>query len=155
MVGSIYFSLSLLGKLIIGTTKGFIRGKALSVEGHTHNYAAGSHTHSAGNITSGTLPVTRGGTGVTSLDALKSALGISTNNLKYASGTSIFISFNNRRDTIDISSYNINSFILISAIYINETSNMDNSITVGNYTNSHIDFYGDIGTNYLWTIIGT
>ena len=32
---------------------------------------------------------------------------------------------------------------------------MDNSITVGNYTNSHIDFYGDIGTNYLWTIIGT
>ena len=28
--------ISLLGKLIIGTTKGFIRGKALSVEGHTH-----------------------------------------------------------------------------------------------------------------------
>ena len=26
-----------LSKLIIGKTKGFIRGKALSVEGHTHN----------------------------------------------------------------------------------------------------------------------
>ena len=36
MVGSVCFPLSLLGKLIIGTSKGFIRGKALSVEGHTH-----------------------------------------------------------------------------------------------------------------------
>ena len=34
------------------------------------------HTHSASNITSGTLPVTRGGTGVTSIDALKNVLGI-------------------------------------------------------------------------------
>ena len=33
---------------------------------HTHNYAAASHNHSAANITSGTLPVSRGGTGVTS-----------------------------------------------------------------------------------------
>lgn len=36
-----------------------------------------SHTHSASNITSGTLSVSRGGTGVTSISALKSALGIS------------------------------------------------------------------------------
>ena len=35
-----------------------------------------SHNHSASQITSGTLPVTRGGTGVTSLDALKTALGV-------------------------------------------------------------------------------
>lgn len=43
---------------------------------HTHSgYAASSHNHSAANITSGTLPVARGGTGVTSLDALRSALG--------------------------------------------------------------------------------
>ena len=32
---------------------------------HTHNYAAASHNHSAANITSGTLPIARGGTGVT------------------------------------------------------------------------------------------
>lgn len=44
---------------------------------HTHSgYAASSHNHSAANITSGTLAVARGGTGVTSLDALKSSLGI-------------------------------------------------------------------------------
>ena len=46
----------LLSKLIIGNTKGFIRGKALSMEGHTHSqyanvnhihtqYASISHTH--------------------------------------------------------------------------------------------------------------
>lgn len=38
--------------------------------------AASSHNHAASNITSGTLPVARGGTGVTSLDALKKSLGI-------------------------------------------------------------------------------
>ena len=32
---------------------------------HTHDYAASSHNHSASNITSGTLPVGRGGTGST------------------------------------------------------------------------------------------
>lgn len=58
-----------LAKLIIGTSKAWIRGKALSTEGHTH---------SASNITSGTLPLARGGTGVTSISALKSALGISS-----------------------------------------------------------------------------
>ena len=113
-----------LSKLIIGLTKGFIRGKALSVEGHTHSqYAASSHTHDdryytesetnnllsgkaatlhthddryytesetnsllAGKAASshthtmdqlsGILPVEKGGTGVTSLDVLKNALGI-------------------------------------------------------------------------------
>ena len=42
-----------LAKLIVGSTKGFIRGKALSVEGHTHSqYAASSHTHTISQITS-------------------------------------------------------------------------------------------------------
>lgn len=39
--------------MIVGSTKGFIRGKALSVEGHTHSqYAKRSHTHSISQITS-------------------------------------------------------------------------------------------------------
>ncbi len=38
--------------------------------------AASSHNHSASNITSGTLPVARGGTGTTSLESLKSSLGV-------------------------------------------------------------------------------
>ena len=36
------------------------------------------HTHDASQITSGTLPVARGGTGVTSINALKTLLGIDT-----------------------------------------------------------------------------
>ena len=40
--------------------------------------ANSSHTHSTSQITSGTLPLARGGTGVTSISALKSALGISS-----------------------------------------------------------------------------
>lgn len=40
--------------------------------------ANSSHTHSTSDITSGTLPLARGGTGVTSISALKSALGISS-----------------------------------------------------------------------------
>ena len=40
--------------------------------------ANSSHTHSTNDITSGTLPLSRGGTGVTTISALKSALGISS-----------------------------------------------------------------------------
>ena len=80
-----------LNKLIIGITKAFVNKKSISFEGHSHDdryftesemttklngKANSSHNHSASNITSGTLPVTRGGTGVTNIDALKSALGI-------------------------------------------------------------------------------
>lgn len=43
---------------------------------HTHDYAATGHKHSAGDITSGTLPVARGGTGQTSLQALRNAMGL-------------------------------------------------------------------------------
>ena len=65
-----------LAKLIVGSTKGFIRGKALSVEGHIHD---------TGDLISGVLPLIRGGTGVTTIAALKSALGISSSsNLKSA-----------------------------------------------------------------------
>ena len=66
-----------------------ISGKAPSSHIHDDRYytesevnyllsgkAPSSHNHSASNITSGTLPVERGGTGQTSIDGLKSALGI-------------------------------------------------------------------------------
>ena len=99
-------SLSLLGKLIIGTTKGFIRGNALSVEGHTHNYAASSHTHTTSSITSGSFSVSRGGTGrstltsgyflrgngtsavtLSSIDQVKTALGISSSSYSIIFGS--------------------------------------------------------------------
>ena len=52
-----------------------------AISGHTHSgYASSSHNHSASNITSGTLSVARGGTGIsaTDLDDLKNKLGITS-----------------------------------------------------------------------------
>lgn len=43
---------------------------------HTHDYADSGHKHAAGDITSGTLSVARGGTGKTSLQALRNAMGL-------------------------------------------------------------------------------
>ena len=61
----------------LSTMDNTIAGKAAS--DHTHSgYASSSHSHAAGDITSGTLPLARGGTGVTSISALKTALGISS-----------------------------------------------------------------------------
>ena len=39
-------------------------------------FAPASHNHSAGNITSGTLPITRGGTGQTTAAGVRNALGL-------------------------------------------------------------------------------
>lgn len=97
----------LLSKLIIGNTKGFIRGKALVTEDALNGKANISHTHSASNITSGTLSVARGGTGrdaltsgyflrgngtgavtMSSVDEVKEALGISSGGGSYDIGSS-------------------------------------------------------------------
>lgn len=57
--------------------------KYLSEEGLRYFYnqlkskfAAASHNHSASNITSGTLPITRGGTGQTTAAGVRNALGL-------------------------------------------------------------------------------
>lgn len=43
--------------------------------------ASASHNHSAANITSGTLPITRGGTGATSAAKARTNLGITPENI--------------------------------------------------------------------------
>lgn len=78
-------------KLILGSTKIFGLGKELAfasdipsgsdtyskaeIDSKLNGKANSSHTHSASQITSGTLSVSRGGTGVTSLSALQNLLG--------------------------------------------------------------------------------
>lgn len=149
-------------KLIVGLTKGFLRGKALSVEGHTHDdryfteaeinnllsgksptnhnhdnryyteaevngllsgKANSSHTHDASNITSGTLPVARGGTGVTTLNALKTLLGIDTSEnsiTKIVSGTYKGTATNKYDNAtiqvITVSGINKIKFLIVSAM---------------------------------------
>ena len=92
--------------MIIGNTKGFIRGKALATEDALNNKANSSHNHAASNITSGTLSVARGGTGrstltsgyflrgngtgavtMSSVDEVKEALGISSGGGSYNIGS--------------------------------------------------------------------
>ena len=79
---------------IRGLTKAFVNQRELAyksdipsgtdtytrseIDSKLNGKANTSHNHSASQITSGTLPLTRGGTGVTSISALKSALGISS-----------------------------------------------------------------------------
>lgn len=50
-----------------------------AAKNHTHsNYAAASHTHKAGDIASGTLPISNGGTGSSTASGAISSLGIDT-----------------------------------------------------------------------------
>ena len=53
-----------------------MNGKEIQFIGSSSSVPA--HTHSASDITSGVLPVARGGTGVTNLSALKNQLNIET-----------------------------------------------------------------------------
>lgn len=72
---------------------------------HTHDYAASGHRHAAGDITSGTLPVARGGTGQTSLQATRNAMGLgnTTGALPVANGGTGATSAANARTNLGIS----------------------------------------------------
>lgn len=81
------------------------------------------HTHSASNITSGTLPVARGGTGVTTLNALKTLLGIDTSEnsiTKIVSGTYKGTATNKYDNAtiqvITVSGINKIKFLIVSAM---------------------------------------
>ena len=71
-----------LVKMTDGTT---LENKISTMNSAISGKAPSSHNHSASNITSGVLSVTRGGTGQTSIDGLKTALGIggSTQGMSY------------------------------------------------------------------------
>lgn len=56
---------------VTATELGYLEGVTSGVQAQLDGKAAASHTHAASSITSGTLPVERGGTGVTSDDALR------------------------------------------------------------------------------------
>ena len=88
--------------------------------------AAFSHNHSASEITSGTLPVARGGTGQTSIDGIKSALGITGGKVESGSYVGSGGSGYNHQVTLTFSfspkiiiiygcdSLNISSFMIVS-----------------------------------------
>lgn len=70
-------TLAQLGVNATAAELNYVDGVTSAIQTQLNGKAPSSHNHAASNITSGTLPVVRGGTGVTSLDALKTSLGIS------------------------------------------------------------------------------
>ena len=65
--------------------------------------ATSSHNHSADNITSGTLPIERGGTGATTASGAKTNLGFSTSTILYSnsSGSSSTITLSDSASNYD------------------------------------------------------
>ena len=57
------------------TELNYVDGVTSNIQTQLNGKAASSHNHSASNITSGTLPIARGGTGATSASAARTALG--------------------------------------------------------------------------------
>lgn len=60
----------------ISTLWSYIKPKCDAIYQPKGNYAASSHNHSASNITSGTLPIERGGTGATTAAGMRSNIGV-------------------------------------------------------------------------------
>jgi hypothetical protein len=71
-----------LGVTATATELNYVDGVTSNIQTQINGKANSSHTHSVDNITSGILPMARGGTGVTSVTALLTNLGLSK-----ASGT--------------------------------------------------------------------
>lgn len=142
----------------MGSTKAWIDlltdgTKELSFSDHTHDdYAASSHTHSASDITSGTLPASRGGTGYTSLSSLKSALGISSSSLQYAlKSVSIPASADSARNNTDPNSATTTLGLSFTpyAFFLGITSYSG----VWAYSSNSIFFgYRDCGCTYAVTV---
>ena len=62
---------------VTNTELGYLDGVTSAIQTQINGKAASSHNHSAANITSGTLPLARGGTGATSASEARTSLGVS------------------------------------------------------------------------------
>ena len=77
---------------LVGKIKSLISGKAEA-----------SHSHSAGDITSGTLPVARGGTGASTAPAARTALGVTPANIGAAAASHNHAASNITSGTLPVS----------------------------------------------------
>ena len=81
--------------------------------------AASSHTHAAGDITSGTLSAARGGTGQTTLQATRNAMGLgnTTGALPIANGGTGSTTAANARSNLGITPANIGAAVAPTNLY--------------------------------------
>lgn len=88
--------------------------KTVNITAASVGAAASSHTHSASNITSGTLPIARGGTGGATASAARTSLG-------FATSTSLYTNLNGTFSTITLSE-SISNYDAIGIYYFWESS---------------------------------
>lgn len=69
-------ALSNLGITATASELNYVDGVTSNIQTQLNGKASSSHTHSASDVTSGTLPIARGGTGATSASGILSNLGL-------------------------------------------------------------------------------
>lgn len=75
--------------------------------------AAASHSHAAGDITSGTLPIARGGTGATTATAARSALGAQAT-VKKRTGSLTVAGWSSKTQTISVTSVSASNCVIVA-----------------------------------------
>lgn len=98
--------------------------KTVNITAASVGAAASSHNHSASNITSGTLPIARGGTGGATASAARTSLGFSTS-------TSLYTNLNGTFSTITLSE-SISNYDAIGIYYfwLNSSTSTSNYIQI-------------------------
>ena len=75
--------------------------------------AAASHSHAAGDITSGTLPIARGGTGSSTASAARSALGAQAAVVK-KTGSLTVARWSNKKQTISVAGVTASNCVIVA-----------------------------------------
>ena len=138
---------------VTNTELGYLDGVTSAIQTQINGKAASSHNHSAANITSGTLPVARGGTGVTASPSLlvnlasTSAAGVFTasprpgvtGTLPLANGGTGATSASAARTSLGVSVYNTNTAFLaahpVGSYYEENTGKNPGKTYGGTWTN--------------------
>ena len=99
---------------VTSTELGYLDGVTSAIQTQLNGKAASTHNHSAANITSGTLPIARGGTGATTASAALTALGAAASGHTHAKSlykptkTYQKVTFTDSTSSATISPYNAN-----------------------------------------------
>ena len=77
------------------------------------NYAAKTHSHAAGDISEGTLPIARGGTGSSSASAARSALGAQAAVVKQT-GSLTVAGWSGKTQTLSVTGVTSSSCVIVA-----------------------------------------
>ena len=124
---------ALTSSAITTTELGYLDGVTSSIQTQLNAKANASHNHSASNITSGTLPIARGGTGATSVASAKANLGIGDYGKLTASSSST------TADVVQICDASWTTLV-VDVYKLSGSSNTSESIRLGTSTYAMLDY---------------